>query len=123
LCAENEYGAVPPLALNVTGPYRTPTVPDGSTAGAEIVVVVMMRVRVTVMLAFEESVTVNWGLEAPTGVKMEGFPVNTPLGLITKVRANASYLTRALNSVACAGDARGSWRFVLFAARSSSQLH
>ena len=86
--AENAYGAVPPLAVNVTGPYGTPTVPEGSGEGTERLVVVTVRPKAMLAVAFAESLTVNCGVELPTGVRTERLPVNTPNGLMLKPVGN-----------------------------------
>jgi len=64
----------------VNGAYGTPTIPDGSDrdGGTEMSVAVTVRPRVTLTLLLAESLTVNCGLELPTGVEIEGFPVREP---------------------------------------------
>jgi hypothetical protein len=53
---------VPPLAVKVTGPYGTPTVPEGSDEGPEMAVAVTASPSVTLAVTPAESVTVNCGL-------------------------------------------------------------
>jgi len=62
--ADQVYPPVPPLAVNVTGPYATPTVAAESEVGAVILSVggVMISGSETDAVALLESLTVNPGL-------------------------------------------------------------